>query len=260
MDTSSLKLNRLLLLSAAVLLLLTSCKKEPEPVAIDEQPRILSMSLPGILPENISIDHLAHTITVRLPSSLPALEMVPSFTVSQQTSVYGDWSTGKKTVSLAYYCPCTYDEQGQVGLFKAIEPVRVDNLVRTSYYTLILKGNGAPVRIKPLQIPVVYEVITNNKPLYSPLSIPVENYYGSSFVQYIAVTKAGSLSPNWIGPGSSCMENCAGRLNEIVLSLTGYLVGPYENPSSSLKPGLHDLDLWLADGTKLHAKDYILVK
>lgn len=241
--------NPLGLLFVGLLFCLTACKHIPEPVALDESPRILSMSLAGIPQENITIDHQVHTIIVQLPASLPALEMTPSFAASQQAQVSGDWGVGKKAISLTNYCPCTYDEQGKVGLFNPIEPVQVVNLTHTSYYTIQLKSMGDPLRIKRLTTPIIYDSKSEN---YN-IVLPVENYYGSSFIQAIAVTKTGADKPFWIG-GNFCFEQCARLLNQIKIPLAGY------KGTGSLHPGLHDLDLWLADGTKIHAEGVIMVK
>lgn len=229
--------------------LLTACRQEPSIIALDEQPQVLSMSLPGIPQQNIRIDHQTHTISVELPASLPALEMIPTFTLSQQATLHGDWADGKKAISLAYYCPATYYEWG-MGAFKPIEPVRVDNLVRVSYYTIKLKSKGEALRLKLLLTPILYD----SKGTDYNILVPVENYYGSSFIEYISVTKTGSLAPLWIGPGGGPMEYCAVLLNQVKIALAGY------KGSIALQPGLHDLDLWLADGTKLHATGAILVK
>jgi hypothetical protein len=238
-----------LLVYGLVIVWLTSCKHDSLPVALDEQPQILFMSLPGIPQQNINIDQKTYTITVELPASLPALEMIPTFTLSQQANLHGDWADGKKAVSLAYYCPATYYEWG-LGAFKPIEPVRVDNLRHVSYYTIKLKSKGEALRLKPLLTPIIYD----SKGKSYDIIVPVENYYGSSFIEYIAVTKTGSITPLWIGPGGGPMEYCAGLLNQVKIALAGY------KGSIALQPGLHDLDLWLADGTKVHATGVILVK
>jgi hypothetical protein len=240
--------NLLSLLFVGLLFWLAACKQEPEP-ALDESPRILSMSLTGIPQENITIDQQAQAITVLLPASLAAFEMTPSFTVSRQAQVEGAWGRGERIISLAKYCPCDNNPEGRVGQFKFIEPLQVVNRTHTSHYTIQLKTTGAPLRIKPLTTPIIADSKSED---YSVV-LPVENNYGRGFVQAIAVTKTGADKPYWIG-GGFCFEICTGLLNQIKIPLAGY------KGTGSLRPGLHDLDLLLIDGTKLHVDGAILVK
>lgn len=219
--------------------------------AIDESPQILNMRIEGISQENISIDQQQRRITVLLPSTLPALELFPSFTLSKQTHLAPYWTEGKKVISLIGYCPGNY-WNGFDWTSKSPEGLEITTVVsnqkQSISYTIQFKSIG-PLRLKTIPTPLVYDL--NGPP---ELVVPVENYYGSSFVEYIAVTKTGSISPFWIGPGGGRLENCASLLNKLSIPLAGYI------GSIALKPGLHDLDLWLADGTKVHATGYILVK
>lgn len=225
---------------------LTDCTNKPDQVKpIDEQPKILTMSIPGVPPSNISIDEATHLITVVLPPSLPALDLIPSFTVSEQAKMNGEWGSGK-AISFKDYCPCT---NSIPTLVEDVKGVRVDNLTHTSYYTITFKKQ-ASLKLKTQVVPVVWDSGSN----YYNIYFPVENYYGSSFVRLIAVTKTGSASPNWIGGGDGCFDVCSKRLNEMGISISGY------RGTFSLQPGIHDLDLLLLDGTILHASGAILVK
>ena len=93
--------------------------------------------------------------------------------------------------------------------------------------------------------------------------VPVENYYGSSAISYISVTKTGSAPPIWLGPGAGIsMEKCAHLLNKVAITLYVYRTENSEGKpiGSSLKPGLYDLGFMLNDGTKIIAAGYLLVK
>lgn len=203
------------------------------------------MQIPGIPQESISIDEDKHLITVLLPPTLPALELVPTFTVSEQATMYGEWGKGK-AISLTNYCACT---NSIPTVLEDTKEVRVNNLTHTTYYTITLKKQGI-LRLRPILTPITWDSKSNFYNIY----FPVENYYGSSFVRLVAVTKTGSASPKWIGGGDGCFDVCAKRLNEMGISISGY------RGTGSLQPGIHDLDLLLLDGTVLHAANAVLVK
>jgi hypothetical protein len=249
MPSNWLKITCLLFQVPVFLLCLTACQ-----ATVDESPQILGLSIAGVPQQNIAIDQQHRRITVVLPAKLPSLELSPTFILSKQAQLAPYWTSGKKAIDLGKYCPCGY--AGYRAPDSLAIQTTVSNKSQTTNYTIKLNSEG-PLRIGPLLEPVVYDTQLKNI-----IYLPVENYYGSSYVQYLAVTPAGSASPNWIGVGDFCFDVCGGRLNQWGTWLDGYLVGGANGSPrvSSLKPGLHDLDLSLADGTKVHATGAILVK
>ena len=244
MKTTLIQLSRLL--AVGLLMSLTACK---EPV-LDEYPQILSLSLSGIPQQNITIDQAQHLITVVVPNNLPSLTLVPSFTLSPQAYLSPYWTKNQPVV---FGWPSWY---GNLVPDSMLSYARVDNQKHATEYTIRFTGNGLPLRIKPLPTPIVYD----SKSTDYTIIVPVENYFGSPLVEYIALTPTGSPSPNWLGPGGGPMAYLAGSFDQLSISLSGYRVGPYEHPSFFLKPGLHDLDFWLTDGTKVHAQGYLLIQ
>jgi hypothetical protein len=234
--------NRLLWL-LGVLLGLTTCQED-----IDEKPQILDMRIEGIPQENITIDQDQRVITLVLPPTLPSLELKPHFTFFRQAKLADEW-----VIPLDINCRCWTNPDGYIGntatngervLMKLVN--RVDNKHQSSHYTLMLKRAG-PLRIKTQPAPTIYELSG-----ISQVIVPAENVFGTPLIEYIAVTQTGALSPHWIGPGGGPMAYQ--QLNGLKIPLAGY------SGTLSLKPGLHDLDLWLVDGTTVHATGAILVK
>lgn len=228
---------RRLFLLFGILLGLIACQD-----SIDEPPQILGMSIPGIPPQNITIDQQQRVITVLLPNTLPSPELVPTFTLSRQAQLPPYWTAEKRTISLDKYCPCGgYASQQSASILELV--TRVDNQNQTSSYTIRLNGSG-PLRLKPLQTPIIYDLKGTPE-----IVVPVENYYTNSLVWTFSVTRTGSATPNFRIFGCICS-----RQNEIRIPLSGYI------GTATLKPGLHDLDLWLMDGTQVHVEGYILVQ
>lgn len=234
----------------ALLSLSTACEQIP----LDEPPLILSMNITGIPPQNISINQLRRLITVVLPATLPSLELVPSFTLSNQAYLSPYWTNGPKTISVAKYCPATSNWVGRSSSLETV--IQIDNQKQTSSYTIQLKS-AASLQIKPLTTPLVYDSKSTNY----KVQIPVENYYGSAFIDGIALTKTGSDVLGWVG-GGNLMETCQGLLNKVEISLYGFRTGGVNGMPVGflLEPGLYDLNLRLADGTEVHAVNYLLIK
>ncbi|GAB4045028.1 hypothetical protein GCM10028774_66160 [Spirosoma jeollabukense] len=206
------------------------------------------MSIEGIPQENISIDQQQKLITLVLPPTLPSLDLKPHFTFSPQAKLADEW-----VFHLDINFRCWTNSDGYIGntatngervLVKLVN--RVDNKRQSSHYTVMLKRAG-PLRIKTLPAPTIYELSG-----ISQVIVPAENVFGTPLIEFIAVTQTGALSPRWIGPGGGPMAYQL--LNGLKIPLAGY------SGTFSLKPGLHDLDLWLNDGTKVHTTGAILVK
>ncbi|GAB4021380.1 hypothetical protein [Spirosoma koreense] len=76
------------------------------------------------------------------------------------------------------------------------------NKIHSNTYTIKLKSAGA-LRIGAFNSP------KNKNIIY----LPVQNYYTSSYVRYLAVTPTGSSPSDWIEVGDFYFDTSGGRLN-----------------------------------------------
>lgn len=241
------------LLFCAVALGLSGCGWVNDVFPSNKPPQVLAVHLSGVPNENISIDQQKLQIIVLLPDTLSSLTLVPDLTLSKHANLLGS----AIKIPLDNYCPCPYGSPNGASR-DIIQQIDLEQGSTTSHYKIVIRSQ-APLQLKPLKSPIVWD----SKSTYYNIFFPVKNYYGSSYVRYIAVTKTGSLSPNWIGGGDGCFDVCSGRLNILGISISGYLMGNGSGDGvliPSLKAGLYDLDLWLVDDTKIHATAAILVK
>lgn len=248
MRTASLKFRPIGLFGFVFPMLFSSCQWVSDIFPSDEKPQILSVHIPGVPDENISIDQDKLTVSALLPDTLVSLKFSPAFKLSKRAELLGN----PPTIDLTTYCPCAFNLVTPNNPIS--QPVDLQQGSQTNHYRLILKSQ-APLRFRPFKAPATWDY--KSDPV---IYLPVANYYGADFAVSIAVTKIGSGKPIAIG-GEGCFDVCAGRLNQIGIPLSGYTSRDSTgNKASYLTPGLYDLDVSLADGTKAHAAGAILVK
>lgn len=208
-----------------------SCNRESTPSAL---PKILKMSIAGVPDEDITIDESNRKITVLLPPSLPSLQVMPSFLLTEGASVIG------VPIDFSLFCPCT-GSFSVSGVYTVPLIVNIKDSYRV-VYEVTLKSK-LPMKLIESSKTIVIEANPNQTPEnFMVVYLPVENYLGSSPIVAISVAKIGQ-APNWIGAPDVCFNTCPTQLNKVGIPLYGY------RGTGTLTPGEYEVQVRLAGET-----------
>ncbi len=210
--------------------LLSSCEREATPTG---PPQLLKMVVKGVPEKDIQIDEQTHQIEVIMPSSLPSLQITPTFQLTKGATVLN------MPIDLRKVCPC-------LGQFSVSSTIALPLIVQRDdfrvLYQLTLKSKS-PLKLIGAAQPIILQANLAPTP-ENPLNLflPAENSFGNPRINAISVAKVGQ-GTNWIGANDACFNICPPVPNQLGISLYGY------RGTGALTPGEYEVQLRLADGS-----------
>lgn len=208
-------------------------------------PEIKSMTIPGVPDKDISIDHAASTITIRLPSVVPEGGLIPVFSLTGKAVAKvsdGTWPSDQGKLPISHLASCDSGAPAKPYLQIVDESIKKPYFNTNTYLLLYTKPEAC---LEPIaDQPIGYKLGGNSLHVY----LPVKNLYGSPRINSLHVKNldTGITASSVLSDGICANEGYTKIADGNITKIYNFLDAPFLMPTDvQFVPGRYKVSIGL---------------
>lgn len=233
--------NKLFVLSLVSLLF--SCEKPKDPDA--GKPYLKSIYFKNLPAKDFQFDPRLRTITIQLPSIVPAEGFIPVFELSENTEIIGG-ITPSGALDLSAFCGCKgYDKPQPEGRLVLANDEYIQSYRTKRFYRVIsIPPPGCP---EPIGDQAISYSFDNNSGQDYRISLPMKNLYSNPKVYSVILKNLVTEAKYGFRtvPGLDCLNGCSSTdVNKMTVLFSTKWSGPKLPPG----PGSFEVSIDMSCG------------